>query len=215
MTISLINATILGYNLGMRNEKGQFVKGYSAHPETQFKKGEHWREPKPYWNKEWLENEYTNKQKTASEIASEWGITDNAICFWLNKHGIKTRTVSETRAIKYWGLPGKENGMYGKIGEDNPNWKGGITDERQAFYSSHEWKRVARLVRKRDKVCQKCGKKNCKKDIHHIVSFLVVEERTNPNNLILLCKKCHCWVHSNQNTNKEFIGKEVRSDSID
>ena len=41
----------------VRDNKGRFVKGVRSSPNTEFKKGQHWREPKPYWEKEWLYNE--------------------------------------------------------------------------------------------------------------------------------------------------------------
>ena len=197
----------------MRNKKGQFVKGHRASKATEFKKGEHWRKKKPYWNREWLYNEYVVGQKSASEIASDWGVTQNAILFWLDKLNIKTRSMKEIRKIKHWGLSGEQNGMYGKRGPEASSWKGGVTKDRQKHYSSIEWKRVSNQVWKRDKgVCQRCGavkmSDNDKYHIHHIVSFAVKKFRSKKSNLILLCEKCHKWVHSNKNKNKEFI-KEV------
>jgi len=36
------------------------------------------------------------------------------------------------------------------------------------------------------------------------------EIRADANNLVLLCVKCHRFVHSKKNINGEFIGKEVQ-----
>ena len=187
----------------MRDGKGRFVKGQSVSPETQFKKGEHWRSKKPYWDKEWFEDEYNKKNRSMIEIANQFDVTENAIQYWAKKHGIKTRTMQEVRSIKHWGLAGEQNGMYGKRGEDTPNWKGGVTPERQALYRTDEWKQAVKTVRKRDgSICQLCEKKQNKKSkfhIHHIIPFAdAVELRCDPNNLVLLCKECHNWVHSNK-----------------
>jgi hypothetical protein len=206
----------------MINDKGQFVKGVRSHPETEFKKGEHWRPRRPYWDRDWLYNEYVTKQRTTSEIAADFGITDNGIWFWLRKHGIKTRTMNETRAIKHWGLTGEKNGMYGVKGSDNPNWKGGCTPDRQALYCSKEWANACGFVWKRDKAtCQRCGSVAKRwssqggiMHIHHIVSFSVPELRSDPENLVLLCVDCHRFVHSPRNINKEFIREEVRDEPI-
>ena len=196
-----------------RDEKGRFIEGYHYGLETEFKKGQHWREPKPYWNRDWLYNEYTVKEKSASELAQEQGCTENNILYFLNKHNIKTRSVSEVRAIKYWGVTGTDNPMYGRKGGLNPNWKGGVTPERQTFYNSKEWREVVPKVWKRDKAtCQKCKHKKTEGDefhIHHIISFEVEELRMVLSNLVLLCSDCHHWVHSNANVNNEFIGGEV------
>lgn len=100
----------------------------------------------------------------------------------------------------------------GKRGAETPNWKGGVTAERQAHYSSQEWIAVAKQVWARDKkTCQRCGKVHSKGspfDIHHIVSFMVSELRTTLSNLVLLCEPCHYWVHGKQNTEHRFIKEQ-------
>lgn len=100
-------------------------------------------------------------------------------------------------------------------GAVSPAWKGGITPERQSFYATPEWADAVKAVWKRDNAtCQKCGKHHNEAKnrgtfhIHHIVSFMVKELRSEPSNLVLLCKECHMWVHSKKNTKKEFI-KEI------
>lgn len=187
-----------------RDKKGHFLKGYRYSKATEFKKGQHWRKPKPYWSKEWLEEEYITKGKGVQQIANEQGCERNNIFYFLKKHNIKTRSMKEVRAMKYWGSEGKANPMYGKTGAENPNWKGGISPERQAFYASLEWKRVALKVKKRDKVCQRCRSKT-DLHIHHIISFEVKELRTELSNLVLLCEECHFWVHSKKNIRQEFL----------
>ena len=192
----------------MRNDKGQFTKGMHASPETEFKKGEHWRPRKPYWNEEWLRREYVDNFRSANEIAEQFGVTEAAMLYWLRKHKIPRRDMSEIRSEKHWGLSGEQNGMYGRTGEDNPHWRGGITPERQSFYVSDEWKKACSAVYKRDNAeCQICGiKENL--HVHHIVSFANEELRADPENLILLCSDCHHWVHSNNNVNNKYIREE-------
>lgn len=178
-----------------------------------FKPGHHWREPRPWWNKKWLYDQYIVCQRSASEIAQEAGITENAILYWLHKHKIKRRTISEARAVKHWGASGSDNPMWNKFGELNPNWKGGVTSERQAFYISQEWKDVCSATWKRDNAtCQRCGlHKDDRNDmpfhIHHIVTFANEELRADIDNLVLLCEACHQFVHSSENTEREFLPK--------
>jgi len=193
----------------LRDSSGRFVKGVNASPETQFKKGQHWREPKPYWDKTWLEEHYKNKHMSAREIAQMFGVTENNILYWLSKHNIKTRKMSDIRSLKYWGVSGADNPMWGKVDESNPNWKGGVTPERQSIYVSKKWKDAVKEVWKRDNAqCQKCKIKKDKSNafhVHHIKDFTYVEDRCNPKNLILLCEKCHHWIHSRRNKNGEYI----------
>lgn len=193
----------------MKDNDGRFKKGERRSPKTEFKPGQHWRPVQSFREKEWLEREYTEKQRSTGDIAAEFGVTDAAILFWLRKHNIPRRSVSQARSIKHWGLSGEKNGMYGVRGEKHPNWQGGLTPERQACYSSREWANAVKVVWARDKkTCQRCGlryKKTVAFHIHHIVSFQVRELRTEPSNLVLLCIDCHHFVHSPANTERLFI----------
>ena len=182
----------------------------------QFKKGHHWRKPKPWWDREWLALEYIKKQRSAADIAKDYNVGETAIHYWLKKHGIKTRNVSEARKIKYWGLSGSDNPMWNRRGELNPRWKGGISPERQRFYSSYEWKAACSKVWVRDKAeCQRC---NLKKDdqsdmpfhIHHIEPFDNIKLRAEVSNLVLLCEVCHHFIHSKRNILNEFLPKGVQ-----
>ena len=198
----------------MRDSKGRFVKGDRPSRATEFKPGQHWREPKIYWEHDWLYRQYVELERSAAEIASDFGCVEQNIFYFLRKHNIPRRTISGARKVKYWGASGEANGMFGKHGAECPNWKGGSTPERQAFYSSKEWITVAPRIWARDNgACQRCGEKYKwgipSFHIHHIVSFIVVELRAEIDNLILLCGNCHRWVHSNMNIDNKFI-KERR-----
>lgn len=102
----------------------------------------------------------------------------------------------------------------GKFGSEHVSWRGGVTPERQAFYSSDEWKAACKIVWTRaDAKCERCGldHRTIPKDergsfhVHHIVSFMVRSLRAEPSNLALLCKRCHLFVHSRANANKELL----------
>jgi 5-methylcytosine-specific restriction endonuclease McrA len=157
----------------------------------QFQKGQHWRPRQPWWDCGWLEREYVTRKRSSAEIAKEYGVTDSAIQFWLHKHGITCRTVSQARAIKHWGAEGERNPMFGRRGDRNPRWRGGVTPARQSLYVSAEWKSAARFVRRRDPLCRLCGTDGVLQ-IHHIEPFssapLLGAERWN---LIRLCVPCH------------------------
>ncbi len=198
----------------MRDQHGQYKKGHQGSRATQFKPGEHWRDPKPYWNRDWLYEEYIVKQRSAAEIAKDFNCHRNNIQYFLHKHSIEARTTSESRAVKHWGSSGEKNNMFGVSGADHPNWKGGTTPERQSFYHSIEWGSAIKVVWARDcATCQRCGKISAGKlgsfHIHHIISFSEAKElQADPENLTLLCRDCHHWVHSKANADNEFL-KEV------
>ena len=167
--------------------------------------------PQPYHNKEWLEWQYV-MGVTMADIAAECGVKVGTVFRYFKKHGLETRTASESRKLsgKPYGMSGKRNPMFGKKGPLHPNWKGGSTPERQAFYQTKEWFAACSAVWARDNAtCQRCGHQKVDEAeefaVHHIVSFLVKELRAEVPNLVLLCGPCHRWVHSRQNANKEYI----------
>lgn len=101
--------------------------------------------------------------------------------------------------------------------EQNPNWKGGATPERQAFYRSPEWKAACRAVWMRaDACCERCRlnwrtvdrKTTPTFHVHHVWSFQIRETRANPALLVLLCRPCHLFVHSKANVTREFLPQD-------
>lgn len=106
--------------------------------------------------------------------------------------------------------------LKGKKGDFTPNYRGGLTPERQAFYSSEIWVSAVKEVWKRDNaICQKCGKHHNEEKnrgnfhIHHIITFQNRETRADVDNLVLLCKECHRWVHGKQNKDNLFIKHKI------
>lgn len=156
-----------------------------------FVKGHHWRPRQPWWGRDWLQTEYVTKGRSAAEIAREGGCTENNILFWLGKHGIPCRSMSEVRRLKRWGSYGESNPMYGRRGALNPNWKGGLTPARQALYSTPEWKRFERAVVRRDPACRLCGATKAL-ELHHVIPFseapLLIMD---PGNVIRVCRSFH------------------------
>jgi hypothetical protein len=184
----------------------------------QFEKGQHWRQPQQFREKAWLFENYSNQNRSTGDIAKQFGVTDAAVLFWLRRHGIQRRTVSEARKIKHWGSCGVDNPMWNKRGELNPRWIGGVTPDRQSFYTSNDWKKACLFVWKRDKAtCRRCGMyKDDSPDmpfhIHHVISFAYQTLRADASNLVLLCEPCHHFVHSRRNVSREYIQRIRNSD---
>lgn len=146
-----------------------------------------------------------------------------AFAYWLHgtdnpfkgkRHSEQTRSKLRDVAIADGRVPydpAVGSYMKGRRGADAPNWKGGVTPERQAFYASEAWRAAARAVYARDRAtCQRCGlcrndHRDVPFDIHHIVSFAYAPLRCEVSNLVLLCERCHYWVHSRENTEGRFI----------
>jgi len=187
----------------MRDDKGRFVKGHRANPETEFKPGEHWRPRRPWWEKGWLEAQYA--EKSAGDIAAEHGVTENAIFFWLHKHGIQTRTISEARKLKHWGVSGEDNPMFGRTGEDSPNWKDGRSVELRVLYNNPEWRALREvMIEQAEGQCAKCGSAE-NLHVHCSDPDGGVDAHWLKENLVVLCRGCHNWVHSRENADGEYL----------
>lgn len=127
------------------------------------------------------------------------------------QHSAETKSIlSKKASIPKPHIRGQANGMSGRTGENNPNYKGGHSPERQRIYASGEFKSILREVFARDGyVCQRCGEsKKEKRGIHghHIKSWANHPSlRYDLENIVTLCRKCHNWVHSLANINREWI----------
>lgn len=110
--------------------------------------------------------------------------------------------------------------LKGSAPQENPNWKGGATPERQEFYRSLEWKAACRAVWARaDACCERCGldyrtvnrRTTPKFHVHHVWSFANRETRSHPALLVLLCRECHLFVHSRANTMREYLPQDAKT----
>lgn len=175
------------------------------------------RNSKRVW--EWLINEGIQTRPRGHDHAKKPKIGSGAAnAFFGRKHTPEMRKRMSEKAKSEGRVPydpAAGSYMKGRRGSETPNWKGGITPERQAFYQTQEWKAAEREVKKRDKqTCQRCGKVKTSGDglnfdIHHIVGFACVKLRAVVSNLVYLCEPCHYWVHGKENVNNEFI-KEIK-----
>ena len=112
-------------------------------------------------------------------------------------HTAKSRAlISEKASVPKPWIRGERNGMAGRTGSSNPNWKGGTSPERQRVYASSEWRRLRREVRRRDgELCLECGADDVL-HLHHIKSWATHPElRLDPSNVVLLCRRCHYDKH--------------------
>lgn len=171
------------------------------------------RDPKRVW--EWLRDYGIKKRPRGTDYGNAF-VKGQESAFKGKKHTDETKEKIRQRRLEDGHVPYLKDGKHWLAGTKgmSPNYQGGITPDRQSLYSSEEWIIAVKTVWKRDKnKCQRCGKNHNDAvsrgtfHIHHIVSFKVVELRSDPSNLILLCKECHHWVHSKKNTNKQFIGE--------
>jgi len=116
---------------------------------------------------------------------------DGTFCSSECKYNKLSDTLSESRQ-------GESNPMFGKTGEDHPNYRGGYGQN-----YGEGWQRARRNALKRDNYeCQDCGLTRDQHhdefgydlEVHHIQPFRTFDDASNANdltNLITLCTTCH------------------------
>lgn len=106
------------------------------------------------------------------------------------KQRLRLKKVSFQKGNIPWnkGIP-----FYAIRGENNCNWKGGISKENNRNRMIIEYKLWRLGVLKRDFfTCRCCGARGGKLQAHHIKSFSRYKDlRYDINNGLTLCKKCH------------------------
>lgn len=195
------------------------------------------------YTREWLIEQYITLERTANDIARAVGRNPKRVWEWIVGYGIPTRPRGSNVGqlpkdgsgfrgkkhtdkakdgfrrlrLKDGHVPYLRNGAHwlkSHVGQ-HPNWKGGITPERQALYSSPEWKECVVAVWKRDNaICRRCGldhravvRNKPAFHIHHVDGFSITESRAIISNLVLLCAPCHRWVHGKSNKERMFLGR--------
>lgn len=109
---------------------------------------------------------------------------------------VKRKISISKKKLGLW--KGKNNPRYKNplVGEQNPNWKGGITPIHAKIRNSDKYFNWKIAVFKRDNyTCQRCGSKS-KLEAHHIENFAECEaKRFDIDNGISLCTYCHNPIH--------------------
>ena len=149
--------------------------------------------------------------KYRRENSPNWkgGKNIKCVCKWCKKIFYKEQWAINNGEGKYCSKDCKYNGEI--RGRNHPNWQGGITNK--PLYGN-EWKSNLReMIRKRDDyICQECGvnqnKLEYKLGIHHIDFD---KFNNNPNNLISLCKSCHCKTNYHRDNWISYYKNKVKS----
>jgi len=104
-----------------------------------------------------------------------------------------------------------------KFGENNPNWKGGITTEKYRVRRNKDFRFWREAVFSRDNyICQKCKIRGGKIHPHHIFNFATyLDLRFAIDNGITLCQICHKKFHKKygyRNNTREQLEEWMKID---
>jgi hypothetical protein len=158
----------------------------------------HYRPGGLYRDRDWLVSQYIDANRTLQELAGECSVSIGTIRYSMRKIGVLIRSGSEAHLGR-------------QMGADNPCWRGGTTPERQRLYKAGHWQEFCQSIYARDGFrCRRCNEpKTSPKGLHahHVKAWAGhAALRFEESNVLSLCKRCHKWVHSNQNTEHEYQG---------
>ena len=164
--------------------------------------------PKPYWDKDWLLQEYVIFERTVDDIAGQCGVTEPSIKNFLDKFNIPVRS-----RANHWPLSDYFLGLLPpmQFNEREKKPVGWTPKTHAELTNSTEWYELKQFIYERDdNTCQRCNESNKRMIVHHVLPFHWHIEVLNPKYCILLCTGCHVWVHGYKtNINMEFLASPL------
>lgn len=139
-----------------------------------------------------------------SKVKCDCGVVKD-VDNWSLKSG-KTKSCGCVIAEKLKEYRKKNPGV--QSGENHPNWKGGISGDRDRFMSTNAYKEWRTEVFRRDEYkCVCCDVNSNTLEAHHILPYASNEDmRTDVSNGVTMCRKHHSEFHSTYG--RASIGKE-------
>lgn len=142
---------------------------------------------------QWINN--PERRKQASKTAKKYLINDVEV----RKKAIDLSRTEKSRLKVSKSKQGKNNPMYGVIGEDHPNWNPNLTqDDREDKRNDVKHTKWSRDTKERDNyTCQVCyDDKGGNLISHHLESYNSnVKLRYDIDNGVTLCEECHINFH--------------------
>lgn len=141
-------------------------------------------------SKEVLTEMYWDHEMSQSKIAEHIGVSQETVRYWMQKYGIKSRTLSESL-----------------IGENNGNWNGGTSFEPYCNKFNSKFKES--VCERDDFTCQLCGYEQKlggqKLDVHHIHY-----DRGNcyPD-VVALCRSCHAKINGDRDYWEQYFSDQL------
>jgi len=139
----------------------------------------------------WDQMSSAERERRVQELSDEFHemMEADVISEWREENQEQFQHVVKKAAPK--GAPAREeNGMAGRTGQSNPNWRGGksVYDAVKKQLGERSWNYLQNNVR--EDACANCGTGDAQLDLHHIIPLLA--GGTNEAwNLVTLCSSCH------------------------
>lgn len=148
-------------------------------------------------------NKHHSKETKRKMSESHKGKKSALRCHWKLSEETK-RKIGESHR-------GEKNGMFGRTGENNPNWNGGSSFESYPQEFTKSLKEIVKIINNFECVLcrmnerahiKKYGKRIC---VHHINYN---KKNCNMGNLTILCISCNSKVNKNREYWKDFLRRK-------
>lgn len=156
-----------------------------------------------YQSREWLHEHYVNNDLTQEQMGALAGVTHHCIRKWIRHHGLQKPLGAGTQGVAPWNKGRRytigpvhtdaHKALFAeqKRGEKNPQWRGGVSRERQMITADVARMRSAIYARDRY-TCRLCGTPGGKLTLHHILPVWSRPDLArDPDNLATVCRPCH------------------------
>jgi thymidylate synthase (FAD) len=174
-----------------------------------------------YKDPAWLKLHYHERGLPQETIAELAGVSTHTIRSWVRKHGLQKPMGSWTRGVSPWNRgkhyragwkhtpETRELLAAAKRGENNPQWKGGITPEGVRLRQPLEAERAAIYARDAH-TCRLCGERGGKLTLHHILPVWARPDLADePDNVATVCRPCHLSLNGHELEYVEHFGRAL------
>ncbi|MEX2182455.1 MAG: FAD-dependent thymidylate synthase [Gemmatimonadaceae bacterium] len=156
-----------------------------------------------YRDRAWLEEQYVARAFSQESIAQMAGVSAHTVRAWIRKHGLQKPPGSWSRGRRPWNAGIRYVAGWrhlsvtkallaaAKRGENNPQWRGGIT--RHAVQLRQATNSLRAEVFARDAhACRLCGVRGGRLTLHHILPLWSRPDlAADAANLATVCSRCH------------------------
>jgi len=134
-----------------------------------------------YRDKDWLEDQYVNHERSTREIGKELNVSNKTIHNWLIKFNIKTRQQGKSLGMKdkKHSKETKEKISQSQIADKNHKWKG----DNAGYTAIHIWLRNHNQQPEVCEICRKPGKLELSCIDHTYIRDI--------ENYQWVCRSCH------------------------
>ncbi len=163
-----------------------------------------------YKDRDWLRTQYVELRLEQADIAKLAGVSAHTIRAWVRKHKLQKPVGSWTVGRQPWNKGRRYRAGWKhtpetrkrlstlKVGERNPQWKGGITPYRIVVRRGVS-DLVPAVLEKFDYTCQLCRKRGGALEMHHVLPIWVRPDLALvESNLVPLCEPCHLKVNTRE-----------------